>query len=124
MLIEEVFLFISAFEVLSFANSHHPHVRHVRIRKTSSAEMKGKTSSAKILDKTIWNPRPVIDLLSRAIINTELGGSFLLVLGPTFSTLLTNKSLLTNAVGIIENHRAAQKRRGTMQLYNCMQGNA
>jgi hypothetical protein len=35
----------------------------------------------------------VIDLLSRAI--TESGGSFLLVLGPTFSALLTNKSLLT-----------------------------
>jgi hypothetical protein len=53
--------------------------------------MKGKTSSAKLLDKTIWNPRPVIDLLPRAI--TEPGGSFMLVLGPTFSALLTNKSL-------------------------------
>jgi hypothetical protein len=61
-----------------------------------SLQMKGKISSAELLDKTIWNPRPVIDLLSRAI--TELGGSFLLVLGPTFSSLLTNKSLLTNAV--------------------------
>jgi hypothetical protein len=39
----------------------------------------------------------VIGLLSRAI--TELSGSFLLVLGPTFSALLTNKSLLTNALG-------------------------
>ena len=47
--------------------------------------------------KTIWNPRPVIDLVTRAI--WESGGSFLLVLGPTFSALLTNKALLTNAVG-------------------------
>jgi hypothetical protein len=59
--------------------------------------MKRKTSPTELLDKTIWNPRPVIDLLSRAI--TESGGSFLLVLGPTFSALLTNNSLLTNAVG-------------------------
>ena len=46
-------------------------MRHVRIRKTPSAEMKGegKTVSAKLLDKdkTIWSPRPVIDSLSRAI---------------------------------------------------------
>jgi hypothetical protein len=73
------------------------HVRVVRICKTSNAEMKRKFSSTELLDKTIRNPRPVIDLLSRAI--TELGGSFLLVLGPNFSALLTNKSLLTNAVG-------------------------
>ena len=72
-------------------------MRVVRIRKTSNAEMKRKTSSTELLDKTIWNPRPVIDLLTRAI--RESGGSFLLVLGPTFSALLTNKALLTNAVG-------------------------
>ena len=59
--------------------------------------MKRKTSSTGLLDKTIWNPRPVIGLLTRAI--RESGGSFLLVLGPTFSALLTNKALLTNAVG-------------------------
>ena len=63
----------------------------VRIRKTSNAEMKRKGSSTELLDKAIRNPRPVIGLLSRAI--TELGGSFLLVLGPAFSALLTNKSL-------------------------------
>ena len=39
----------------------------------------------------------MIGLLSRAI--TEPGGSFLLVLGPTFSALLADKSLLTNVVG-------------------------
>ena len=76
------------------------HVRVVRIRKTSNAEMKRKTSSTKLLDKTIWNPRPVIDSLSRAI--TESGGSYLLVLGPAFSELLTNNELLTNAVGMYE----------------------
>ena len=68
-----------------------------RIHKTSNAEMKRKTSSTELLDKTIWNPRPVIDLLARAI--RESGSSFLLVLGPTFSALLTNKALLTNATG-------------------------
>ena len=73
------------------------HVRVVPIRKISNAEMKRKTSSAKLLDKNHWNHRPVIDLTSRAI--RESGGSFLLVLGPTFSALLANKSLLTNAVG-------------------------
>jgi hypothetical protein len=66
-------------------------------RKTSSAKMKGKTSSTKLLDKTIWNPRPVIGLLSRPI--TGPSGSFLLVLGPTFSALLTVSALLTGAVG-------------------------
>jgi hypothetical protein len=74
----------------------------VRIRKTSNAEMKRKVSSTELLDKAIRNPRPVIGLLSRAI--TELGGSFLLVLGPAFSALLTNKSLLTDAVG---SHRSS-----------------
>ena len=59
--------------------------------------MKGKTSSAKLLDKTIWNPRPVIDLLSRAVF--ESGVSFLHFLGPTFSALLTVSALLTGAVG-------------------------
>ena len=31
--------------------------------------MKGKASpiNTKLLDKAIWNPRPVIDLLSRAV---------------------------------------------------------
>jgi hypothetical protein len=72
-----------------------------RFEKTSNAEMKRETSPTELLDKTIWNPRPVIDLLSRAIM--ESGGSFLLVLvlGPTFSALLANRSLLTNAVGIV-----------------------
>ena len=60
--------------------------------------MKGKASSTELLDKTIWNLRPVIDLPTRAI--RESGGSFLLVLGPTFSALLTVSALLTGAVGI------------------------
>ena len=34
---------------------------------TSSAEMEVKTSITKLLDKTIWNPRPEIDLASRAV---------------------------------------------------------
>ena len=55
-----------------------------------------------LLDKTIWNPRPVIGLLSRAI--TEFGGSFLLVFGPTFSALLTNSALLTAAVVLYHYH--------------------
>ena len=76
---------------------HMAHVQMKQIRKTSNAEMKRKTSSTELLDKTIWNPRPVIGLLTRAI--RESGGSFLLVLGPAFSALLTNKALLTNAVG-------------------------
>jgi hypothetical protein len=46
-----------------------------RFAKTSSAEMKGEASSAKLLDKTIWNPRPVIGLLPQAI--AESGGPFL-----------------------------------------------
>ena len=41
----------------------------------------------------------MIDLLPRAI--RESGGSFLLVLGPTFSALLANKALLTDAVGTV-----------------------
>jgi hypothetical protein len=64
--------------------------------------MKRKTSSTELLDKTIWNPRPVIGLLTRAI--RESGGSFLLVLGPTFSALLANKALLTDAVGTCTVH--------------------
>jgi hypothetical protein len=67
--------------------------------------MKRKTSPTQFLDKTIWNPRPVIDLASRAI--KESGGSFLLVLGETFSELLTNNELLTNAVGTRGTHVAA-----------------
>jgi hypothetical protein len=47
--------------------------------------MKGKTSPTKLLDKTIWNPRPVVDLTSRAI--TESGGSFPTCFGPYFSGL-------------------------------------
>jgi hypothetical protein len=50
-----------------------------RFAKTSNAEMKGGTSPTKLLNKTIWNPRPVIDQSPRAI--KELGGSFLLALG-------------------------------------------
>jgi hypothetical protein len=34
---------------------------------TSSAEMEVKTSPTKLLDKTIWNPHPEIDLASRAV---------------------------------------------------------
>jgi hypothetical protein len=49
--------------------------------------MKRKASSAKLLDKTIWNPRPVIDLLSRAVF--ESGVSFLHFLGPAFSGRFT-----------------------------------
>ena len=51
------------------------------IHKTSTAFLKGKAYSTRFLDKTIWNPRPVIDLLSRAVF--ELGVSFLHFLGPT-----------------------------------------
>ena len=72
------------------------HVRMKRIRKNSNAEMKRKTSSTELLDKTIWNPRPVIDLLSRAVF--ESGVSFLHFLGPTFSALLAVSALLTGAV--------------------------
>jgi hypothetical protein len=50
-------------------------VRHVRVRKTPTAFSKGKAYSTRFLDKTIWNPRPVIDLLSRAVF--ESGVSFL-----------------------------------------------
>jgi hypothetical protein len=93
---EEVSPFISALEVLRIRMAH---VRVVRIRKTSNAKMKRKTSSTKLLDKKTLEspPRDWPSVLSRAI--KELGGSFLLVLGPTFSALLTNESLLTNAVG-------------------------
>ena len=34
---------------------------------TSSAEMKGRASPTTLLDKTTWNPRPVIDLVWRAV---------------------------------------------------------
>jgi hypothetical protein len=34
---------------------------------TSSAEMEVKTPPTKLLDKTIWNPHPEIDLASRAV---------------------------------------------------------
>ena len=52
----EVFPFISALEVaFLFPTS------------TSSAEMKGVASPTKLLDKAIWNPRPVIDLAPRAV---------------------------------------------------------
>ena len=61
--------------------------------------MKGKTSSAKLLDKTIWNPRPVIDLLSRAVF--ESGVSFLHFLGPTLVRFWRFSALLTGAVGKI-----------------------
>ena len=69
-----------------------------RFAKTSTAFLKGKACSTGFLDKTIWNPRPVIDLLSRAVF--ESGVSFLHFLGPTFSALLTVSALLTGAVGI------------------------
>ena len=48
------------------------------IRNSPTAFLKGKTSPTRFLDKTIWNPRPVINLLrtaSRAIF--ESGVSFL-----------------------------------------------
>jgi hypothetical protein len=52
------------------------------------------------------NPRPAIDLLSRAI--TEPGGPFLLVVGPAFNGLLTNSGLFTAAVGSLS---------GTLRTY-------
>ena len=83
-------------------------MKNLAIRKTSSAEMKVKNYSTKLLDETIWNLRPVIDLPTRAI--RESGGSFLLVLGPTFSALLTNKALLTDAVGTLARASASPRR--------------
>ena len=52
---------------------------------TSSAEMKGKTSPTKLLDKTIWNPRPMIDLASRAVSDKSKSE----VLPPFFNRLET-----------------------------------
>jgi hypothetical protein len=94
---EEIFPFIFHFGAWNFANSHVAHVRVVRIRKTSNAEMKRKTSSAELPDKTIWNPRPVIGLLRH---RGPLRNWVVLpaCFGPAFSALLTNKSLLTSAV--------------------------
>jgi hypothetical protein len=58
--VREVFSFVLALEV---GNKNEI--------KTSSAEMKGGTSPTKLLlytkHKTFWNPRPVIDLASRAV---------------------------------------------------------
>jgi hypothetical protein len=72
--VEEAFLFISALEV--FAN------RYQNPKRRNEGEgFFCETSKQNI-------PCPVIDLLSRVI--TEPGGSFLLVLGPAFSALLTN----------------------------------
>jgi hypothetical protein len=52
--------------------------KFAQIRKTSNAEIKRGTSLTELLDKQIWNPRPVIGLLARAI--TEPDFSLLLVL--------------------------------------------
>ena len=76
-------------------------MRVVLVRGTSTAFLKGKAPSTRFLDKTIWNPRAVIDLLSRAVF--ESGNSFLLVLGPTFSDNLTASDSFAGAVGIINN---------------------
>jgi hypothetical protein len=46
---------------------------------TSSAEMEAKAFPAKLLDKTFWNPRPEIDLASRAVSGES--NSFHLILG-------------------------------------------
>jgi hypothetical protein len=67
------------------------HITHNRYKFVSPANwrnchvfltvlLKGKTCSARFLDKTIWNPRPLIDQLSRAVF--ESGNSLLLLLGP------------------------------------------
>ena len=69
----------------------------VLIRGISTVFLKGKAPSTRFLDKTIWNPRTVIDLLSRAVF--ESGNPFLLVLGPTFSDNLTNSDSFMEAVG-------------------------
>jgi hypothetical protein len=45
----------------------------------SSAKMEVKTSPTKLLDKTIWNPRPETDLASRAVSHEP--NSFRLFLG-------------------------------------------
>jgi hypothetical protein len=47
---------------------------------TSSAEMKVGTSPTKLLDKTFWNPRPEIDLASRAV--SDESSSFRLFFKP------------------------------------------
>jgi hypothetical protein len=46
-----------------------PSLSYFRAAVTSSAEMKVKTPPTKLLDKTIWNPRPEteIDLAPRAV---------------------------------------------------------
>ena len=51
-------------------------VFYFRAAVTSSAEMEVKTFPAKLLDKTFWNPRPEIDLASRAV-SGESGSSHL-----------------------------------------------
>ena len=71
-----------------------------RFAKTSTAFLKGKACSTGFLDKTIWNPRPVIDLLSRAVF--ESGVSFLHFLGPTLVRFWRFSALLTGAVGTLE----------------------
>ena len=77
------------------------HGAHGALQKcrTSTAFLKGKACSTGFLDKTIWNPRPVIDLLSRAVF--ESGVSFLHFLGPTLVRFWRFSALLTGAVGIL-----------------------
>jgi hypothetical protein len=68
-----VFAFISALEVTT------AQVFYFRAVVTSGAEMKVKTPPTKLLDKTFWNPRPEIDLASRAVSGES--NSFRLCLG-------------------------------------------
>ena len=65
--------FISALEVTAAK------VFYFRAAVTSSAEMEVKTSPTKLLDKTIWNPHPEIDLASWAVSGES--NSFRLFLG-------------------------------------------
>ena len=68
-----VLLPYSALEVTS------AQVFYFRADVTSSAEMEVKTPPMKLLDKTIWNPHPEIDLASRAVSGES--NSFRLFLG-------------------------------------------
>jgi hypothetical protein len=64
--------------------------------------MKREASSAKLLDKTVWNPRPVIDLLTRAVfesIPNRVFPSYCTFLGPAFSGRFTNGGRFMATVG-------------------------
>jgi hypothetical protein len=69
----------------------------VNRHQNSKRRNKGEGFFCEISRQNKLESRPVIGPLQRAI--TEPGGSFLLVLGPALSALLTNSALLTADVG-------------------------